>query len=235
MNGSTSRIIQMGDRVNAWNDRHPDDDAGNAGNAARIKALVQQAHVLLAQQREGFVHVHASATRKAELRRAMVTSIRHLSRVGRAAAADQPEVGSSFRFKPSKSTALAFRTAVGSMVESARTHQEVLVARGLAVPMLNALAQMLDQFDAAVTLGSDGRAEHVSATRQLNQVASDIARTVRVMDGRNRQRFQNDGQALGEWISASTVLGTPRGGSEPGTPEVPATDTPAAGDVRPAA
>ena len=220
----------MGDRVDAWNDRHPDDDAGNAGNAARIKALVQQAHTLLAQQREGFVHVHASATRKAELRRAMATSIRHLSRVGRAAATDQPEVGSSFRFKPSGFTTLAFRTAVGSMISRPEPTRRCWW-RGLAVPMLNALAQMLDQFDAAVTLGSDGRAEHVSATRQLNQVAADIARTVRVMDGRNRQRFQNDGQALGEWISASTVLGTPRGSSEAETPDG---STPA-GDVRPAA
>jgi hypothetical protein len=36
-----------------------------------------------------------------------------------------------------------------------------------------------------------------------------------VMDDRNRQRFGEDGQLLGSWISASTVLGTPRPGVEP--------------------
>ena len=29
------------------------------------------------------------------------------------------------------------------------------------------------------------------------------------MDGRNRQRFAQDGQLLGSWLSASTVMGTP--------------------------
>ncbi len=32
------------------------------------------------------------------------------------------------------------------------------------------------------------------------------------MDGRNRQRFADQEQLLGSWISASTVLGKPRAG-----------------------
>jgi hypothetical protein len=80
-----------------------------------------------------------------------------------------------------------------------------------------------------VALGNDGRTAHVGATRELKAVASEIVRTVRVMDGRNRQRFADDGQLLGSWLSASTVLGTPR-------PDVePEGGTPAGGEVRPAA
>jgi hypothetical protein len=90
-------------------------------------------------------------------------------------------------------------------------------------------SQMLDQFDAAVALGNDGKTAHVGATRELRAVATEIVRTVRVMDGRNRQRFADQGQLLGWWISASTVLGTPRPSGEPeGGP-------PAGGEVRPAA
>ena len=70
-------------------------------------------------------------------------------------------------------------------------------------------------------------------------MSSEIVRTVRVMDGRNRQRFQGDGQLLGSWISASTVLGVPRGvpgaSGSAGAPVVPEGGTPAGGDVRPAA
>lgn len=51
----------------------------------------------------------------------------------------------------------------------------------------------------------------MGATRELEAVAAEIVQTVRVMDGWNRQRFQEDGQLLGSWISASTVLGRPRG------------------------
>src|ERR687897_381818 len=43
------------------------------------------------------------------------------------------------------------------------------------------------------------------------------------------ERFAGDGQLLGSWISASTVLGVPRPGSEPEE------GTPAGGEVRPAA
>jgi hypothetical protein len=123
------------------------------------------------------------------------------------------------------------------MAAAAQTHKEVLMKQGLAESVLEQFVQMLDQFDAAVTLGNDGRTAHTGATRELHTVASEIARIVRVMDGRNRQRFQEDGQLLGSWISASTVLGTPRGVTPPKDGATPAQDgtTPVAGDVRPAA
>ena len=72
----------------------------------------------------------------------------------------------------------------------------------------------------------------MGATRELRAVASEIVRLVRVMDGRNRQRFADDGQLLGSWIGASTVLGSKaRAGAEP----VPDGGQPAEGEVRPAA
>ncbi|HKT59859.1 MAG TPA: hypothetical protein VJQ46_07390, partial [Gemmatimonadales bacterium] len=102
---------------------------------------------------------------------------------------------------------------------------------------------MLDQFEAAVQLGNDGRTAHKGATLELRRVATLINQTVRAMDARNRQRFDNDPQALGSWISARQVLGTPKTGgppveteptATPATPAVPESGTPV-GDVRPAA
>jgi hypothetical protein len=86
---------------------------------------------------------------------------------------------------------------------------------------------MLDQFDEAATLASNGRTAHVAATKNLKGVTREIARVVRVMDARNQQRFRDDGQLLNSWISASTVLGAPRpgviypGASPPEPPPVP--------------
>jgi hypothetical protein len=229
MNKPTGRIVVMGDKANSWNDKYPDDDAGNARNAAVLKSLVQQAHALLAQQRDGLVQRHASAEAKIQLRRDMASPIAHLSEVGRAAAKDQPELGSTYRIKPSKSSVLAFQTMIGAMLETSKAHKDVLVSHGLAVPVLESLEQMHEQLKAAVTLGAEGRAAHVSATRQLKQVAAEIARVVRVMDGRNRQRFAGNGQALGEWISASTPLGVPRGtAEEPVVPPDSSSERPAA-------
>jgi hypothetical protein len=114
------------------------------------------------------------------------------------------------------------------MAAAAETHREVLLKHGLSQSVLEEFVRILDQFDEAVALGNDGRTAHVGATREIRAVSSEIVRTVRVMDGRNRQRFADQGQLLGSWISASTVLGTPRPGTEEG-------GTPAGGEVRPAA
>jgi len=159
----------------------------------------------------------------------LAVPIAHLAEVGRAASREEHELGKTFRFKPGANTFLAFRTAARGMASAAQTHREVLAKHGLSQSVLDEFVQMLDQFDAAVALGNDGRTAHVGATRELKAVATEIVRTVRVMDGRNRQRFVEEGQLLGSWISASTVLGTPRAGTEPEG------GTPAGGEVRPAA
>jgi hypothetical protein len=144
----------------------------------------------------------------------------------------------TFRHKPNTKNDLAYRTALGSMVTAAQTHRDLLVEHGLAVPMLDQLVQLVEQYDAAVTLANEGRAAHVAATLRLERLGTEIVRTVRLMNGRNRQRFQHEAKILGEWISASTVRGTPsRTPDEPETP-APAADagTPNSGtDVRPAA
>ncbi len=91
---------------------------------------------------------------------------------------------------------------------------------------------MLDQFDEATVLGHPGRTARTGATRELQTLATEIARTVRVMDGLNRHRFRDDSQLLGSWLNASTVLGTPRAVSTPKDGTAP---PPPAVDVRPAA
>ena len=99
--------------------------------------------------------------------------------------------------------------------------------------MLEEFVQLVAQFDSAVALGNVGRTTHVAATRELTALGLQIVQTVRVMNARNRQRFQGNAELLGSWISATKVLGTPHRTAAP----VPAPEgtTPPAGDVRPAA
>jgi hypothetical protein len=220
----------MGTRALEFSRAHPDTEPGTATAAARLEQLVARANETATAQRDGIVHVHAAAARKEELRRQMRgVPIAHLAEVGRAAAREEHELGKTFTFRPGASTSFAFRTAARSMAVAAQEHRELLAKYGLALSVLDEFVQMIDQFDAAVALGHEGRTAHVGATRELNAVASEIVRTVRVMDGRNRQRFADQGQLLGSWISASTVLGTPRPGTESEG------GTPAGGEVRPAA
>ena len=231
MNRESRRKIEMGTRALEFSRAHPDSEPGTATAVARLEQLLARATETATVQRDGIIHVRAAAARKEELRRQMRdVPIAHLAEVGRAAAREEHELGKTFTFKPGASTFLAFRTAARSMASSAQTHRELLVKYGLSQSVLDEFVQTLDQFDAAVALGNDGRTAHVGATRELRSVATEIVRTVRVMDGRNRQRFADQEQLLGSWISASTVLGKPgRTVAEPeGGP-------PAAGEVRPAA
>ena len=220
----------MGKRALEFSHAHPDTEPATAIVTTRLEQLVARAEDTATAQRNGLIQVRAASARKEELRRSMLAvPIAHLAEVGRAAAREEHELGKTFRFKPGASTYLAFRTAARGMASSAETHREVLAKYGLAQSVLDEFVQMLDQFDAAVALGIEGRTAHVGATRELRAVASEIQRTVRIMDGRNRQRFTSDEQLLGSWISASTVLGTPRPGTESEG------ETPAGGEVRPAA
>jgi hypothetical protein len=60
----------------------------------------------------------------------------------------------------------AHRTAARSMQAEATTNKEVLAKFGLSEAVMKVFGQLLDQFDAAVKIGSDGRAGHIGATRR---------------------------------------------------------------------
>jgi hypothetical protein len=62
------------------------------------------------------VDVRAASARKGDLRPTMLSvHISHLAQVGQEAAAENHELGKMFRFKPTASTFLAFRSAAGAM------------------------------------------------------------------------------------------------------------------------
>jgi hypothetical protein len=230
MNADARRRIETGTRALEFSRAHPDSEAGSAETVARLEHLIARANDTAAAQRNGLIQVRAASAQKEKLRRAMAeVAIPHLAEVGRAAAREEHELERMFRFRPGAETHLAFRTAARSMASAAQAHRETLLKYGLSPSVLDEFVKQLDQFDDAVVLGYEGRAAHVGATRELRAVSTEIFRTVRVMDGRNRQRFAQDGQLLGSWLNASTVFRAPRPSTEPEgeTPEGP--------EVRPAA
>jgi hypothetical protein len=242
MNAESRRKIEMGTRALMFTRTNPDQDPGAAPAVAKLEQLVARADKLATAQRDGLIHVRAASERKVELRREMLAvPIAHLAGVGKVAARDEPELGQSFRFKPKASTFLAFRTAARGMAGAAETHKETLAKHGLVPSVVEEFVRLLDEFDAVLALGNEGRTAHVGATRELAAVAQEIVVTVRVMDGRNRLRFAEDGELLASWLGATRVRRGPRPGSEgePGAPDAPAPvpegTSPASGEVRPAA
>jgi len=200
-----------------------------------------------ALQRAGLIEVHTGAGEKRRLRREMLAGpIAHLSEVGGLAGRDHPDLVSKLRYRPSGNSSLAHRTAARSLQAEAEANKGVLSEYGLSEAVLEVYGQLLDQYDAAVKAGIEGRARHTGATRRLEALALEAGKLVRAMDAHVRYRFRTDQQALGAWISASTVFGQPGGIGSAETPEpvppgpgsspVDGSRTPdAGGDVRPAA
>ena len=225
MNRQVRLKIEMGAHALEFSVAQPDTEPAMQSAVTKLEQLLKDAGDAAVRQRDGLIQVHAASARKEELRRKMALGIGHMAEVGRAAARERQELGTTFRFKPDATSFRTFLTACRAMVEAAEAHQETLVKFGQVQSVVDEFTQQIDQFDAAITQGNDGRSAHVGATLELQSVAQEIARTVRVMDARNRQRFAGDPQLLGAWLYASTVHGRPRAGSEPAS----------AGESRPAA
>jgi hypothetical protein len=156
--------------------------------------------------------------------------------IGGLAAREIHELGTTFRFRPAARSQVAFHSAGRAMLEAAQTHKEVLVKHGLSESVLVEFEWMLDQFDAAVRLGAEGRMRHTAATRELVALTKEAGRLVRGMDARIGVRYRNDLPALEQWVSARTVLGVPRPLEDGAQPPVVEGGTPGAGgEVRPAA
>jgi hypothetical protein len=247
MNSVVRRIVEMVARVVSWIDAHPDTDAGQQVSAARLKEVQAEMEQVAALQRAGLIAVHTGAGEKRRLRREMLAGpIAHLSEIGGLAGRDHPDLVNKLRYRPSGNTSLAHRTAARSLQAEAEANKEVLVKYGLSEAVLEVYGQLLDQYDAGVKAGIEGRAMHTGATRRLKALALEAGQLVRAMDARNRYRFRTDEQALGAWISASAVFGQPGGVGSVETPApVPPRPGPspadegktpeAGGDVRPAA
>lgn len=249
MRSVVRRILEMVARVVSWTDARPDTDAGHMVSATRLKEVQGQMEQLAVLQRAGMISVHTGAGEKRRLRREMLAGpIAHLSEVGGLAGRDHPDLVNKLRYRPSGSSSLAHRTAARSLQAEAEANKEVLSQYGLSEAVLEVYGQLLDQYDAAVKAGIEGRATHTGATKRLVALAQEAGQIVRAMDARNRYRFKNDAQALGAWISASAVFGQGGGFGPAETPEpvtpglvtgsspVEGSKTPeAGGDVRPAA
>jgi len=172
MDAKSRRKLEMGTRALEFSRGHPDTSPGYTAALTRLEERLTRADQLASRQRAGQLEVRAATARKAELRRAMQQAhLAHLAQVGKAAAREIPELAQKFVFRPGTTTYLAFRTAARGMAAEAQNQKEALVKHGLVETVLDNLVQVLDQFDAAVEHGAEGRQAHVGASAELHAVA----------------------------------------------------------------
>lgn len=216
-------------RIVLFGDRHPDADPGQTLLTGKLKGVVEEMEQAEAVQRSARIDRHTSALDKRRIRREMLAGpIAHVIGVANLTRNEEPSLASQVRYRPSGNTYGGHLAAARGLLEEVKAQKELLAKYGLSDGVLEVYGELLSQFEAAVRLGDEARATHKGVTTQLEALAQEAGRIVRALDARNQIRFKNDPKVLGEWISASTVLGNPGPGSG-GDAE------PAGGDVRPAA
>jgi hypothetical protein len=233
MNARTRSKLDMGDRALNFSRAHPDASPGYAAALTGLEQRLTKAQELARAQQEGINQRRAANARKNALRRQMRgTQLRHLARVAKVATRESPELAGKLVLKSQLRAYRSFRAVAGSMVAEAQTQKELLVKHGLADTVLDSLVQSLDQFDRAITEGTDALRTHVSARAELDVLGDEVVDIVQVMDALNRFRFADDAAILAEWETVSNIIGPAHpAGDKPTTPGEP----PAGGEVRPAA
>jgi hypothetical protein len=220
MKGDERRTKEMGVRVVLDSERHPDTDPAHAVLVGRLKGVVEQMEQEEGLQRSALMDRHTSSLDKRRLRREMLAGpIAHVVGVADLARKDEPSLATQAQYRPSGNTFGGHLAAARGLLSEAEAHQELLTKYGLSAEVLEVYRELLGESEAAVRLGDEGRAGHKGATPHLRALAKEVRQIMRTLDGRNRIRFKNDPKLLGEWISASTVLGKPGpvlgSGSEP--------------------
>jgi hypothetical protein len=230
MNAKTRTKLDMGDRALNFSRAHPDASPGYTAALAGLEQRLAQAQQLARVQQEGINQRRAANARKNHLRRQMRgTQLRHLARVAKVATREIPELAGKFVLTHAPRAYRSFRALAGTMVAEAQTQKELLVKHGLADTVLESLVQSLEQFDRAITEGTDALRAHVSARVELDVLGDEVVDIVGVMDALNRFRFADDPAVLAEWDTVSNVIGPARPAED--EPETP----PESGEIQPAA
>lgn len=234
MNRNVRRKLEMAVRVQEFSRAHPADDPSYATMLARLENRLGRAEALATQQRAGLIAERAATARRDELRCALhFQLLRHLVRVGEAAAKDHPELVGKFRLRNPNSTHKSFLISAKAMLADGLANKDLFVSLGLSAAMLDELGKAITEFEEATTSGTAGRTGHIGARADLDSVTDELLELVELLNTFNRYRFRGDPELAAAWESARTVLGPGRARRETPAPEVGA--TPPVGDVAPAA
>jgi len=211
MNAEVRTKLAMGARVREFCRAHPSEDSSHVTLQARLEDRLSRADVLAAQERAGRIEERSAALRRGELRRAMQRKfLRHLIRVGRAAAKQQPDLVGKFVTRNRNATHKDFLVAAKAMLAEAVANKARFVELGLSPTMLDELGKAIAQFEAVTTSGNAGRAGHIGARADLTAIAAEVVDTVATLNPFQLFRFEADPELSAAWLSAREVIGPSR-------------------------
>ncbi len=216
MNALLRRRLEMAARVRDFLRAHQMDGVGQGLGLARLEELLQRAENLATQQRTGVAVVRSATKQRQEIRRALQPKIlEYLSVVGAVAATQNAELAEQFLMPPPNATHQALLTMSRAILDKATAQKELLVSLGMSEHVLEELATALGEYEQTLEATHAGRREHVGARADLNAVAADISKQLRLLDKVVRYRFGDNAELMGAWESARNVAGPFKSKNEP--------------------
>jgi hypothetical protein len=128
--------------------------------------------------------------------------------VGAVVGTHNAELAEQFRMPPPNTTHQGLLTMSRAILERATAQKELLVKLGMSEPVLDELTTALGQYEDTLQATSAGRREHVGARADLEVVAADISKQLRLLDKVVRYRFGDNAELMGAWESARNVPGS---------------------------
>ncbi|MGH7582318.1 MAG: hypothetical protein ACREL5_03720 [Gemmatimonadales bacterium] len=208
MQSNFRRIFSMAGRALGFATANPSSDASYTALVGRLKDAVAKADVLAVQQNDGDAGERSALSQRMQLRRDLeVVMIPHLIQVASFAAETQPELTKAFR-RPLRGIPNRALIAVGkSLIAAAQPYKDLFLSLGLGNTFFDDFTAALAQFDVLTDTAHSGRRDHVGARAELEVLAKECLRMVKVLDGTFRVRFKNDPESLAAWMSSRNLPG----------------------------
>ncbi len=119
---------------------------------------------------------------------------------------EEPSIPVRFSIPRPPSSAQVFLTGGRVVLAEAQAHAELLGRYGMAAGLLDQFRTVLDQYEQAINAKNSGTSSHVGANAELQELAVEIIRVVRLLDAVNRPRFRNDPEKRAAWKSARDIV-----------------------------
>ncbi|MEO8140672.1 MAG: hypothetical protein ABI742_13545, partial [Gemmatimonadota bacterium] len=143
-----------------------------------------------------------------------------IARIAATAKREEPAIPVQLNIPKPRSGEQNYLTGGRVVLEQARNHQELLTKYGLTAGFLDQTATLLDQYETAIKTKNSGTSSHVGANAEMQELATEVQRGVKLLDAFNRPRFRKDPEKRAAWKSARDVVRhTPKPAEEPAKPE----------------
>jgi len=224
-----SRIFDMVLRALIFLRANPLDDPAFITNVARLESDAARLQQLADMERSGHIEAGAAVIGKKEGKANILDGLNILARLAVIATREVPELPVRLTLPKPNSGAQKLIGGARTVVTQARAQQELLTRYGMTTGFLDQLGATIDQYERAVSAKSSGVNTHIGAAAEMESVASEITRLVKVLDAVQRPHLRRDPQKRAAWKAArSTVRHTPKQAADPVETPKAAGESPAA-------